>query len=75
MLNKKIENLLQKDEVVGIIGGPPCQGFSMVGTRDSNDERNSLYLEYVRFVSTVKPLFFILENVKGLLNLNKGHFK
>lgn len=73
--NKKIENLLQKNEVIGIIGGPPCQGFSMVGTRDSNDERNSLYLEYVRFVSTVKPLFFILENVKGLLNLNKGHFK
>ena len=70
--NKKIENLLQKNEVIGIIGGPPCQGFSMVGTRDSNDERNSLYLEYVRFVSTVKPLFFILENVKGLLSSGGG---
>lgn len=73
------DEMLQKlndiHHVDGIIGGPPCQGFSMVGTRDSNDTRNSLYLEYVRFVSKVKPKFFILENVKGLLNLEKGFFK
>jgi DNA (cytosine-5)-methyltransferase 1 len=62
-------------KVSGIIGGPPCQGFSMVGTRDVFDERNKLYLEYVRFVKVVKPKFFVLENVKGLLNLNNGFFK
>nr|CCM44166.1 DNA-cytosine methyltransferase [Staphylococcus xylosus] len=59
----------------GIIGGPPCQGFSLVGTRDTNDPRNSLYIEYVRFVSVIKPKFFVLENVSGLLSLEKGKFK
>ena len=47
----------------------------MVGTRDESDDRNSLYLQYVRFVEVVKPKFFILENVKGLLTLKKGYFK
>lgn len=70
-----IKDLMKNNKITGIIGGPPCQGFSMVGTRDIGDERNSLYIEYVRFVETVKPSFFILENVKGLLNLNKGFFK
>ena len=62
-------------DITGIIGGPPCQGFSMVGTRNAKDERNSLYRQYVRFVETVRPKFFILENVKGLLTLKKGFFK
>lgn len=61
--------------VMGIIGGPPCQGFSMVGTRSTNDPRNSLYIEYVRFVDVIKPDFFVLENVSGLLSLNKGAYK
>ncbi|RIP34971.1 DNA cytosine methyltransferase [Staphylococcus gallinarum] len=65
----------KKDDVDGIIGGPPCQGFSLVGTRDTNDPRNSLYIEYVRFVSVIKPKFFVLENVSGLLSLEKGKFK
>lgn len=62
-------------DVVGVIGGPPCQGFSMVGTRDENDERNNLYLQFVRFVNIIKPKFFVLENVKGLLNMSSGYFK
>lgn len=73
--NNKIKELLQNNEVDGIIGGPPCQGFSLVGTRDENDDRNNLYLQYVRFTNVIKPKFFILENVKGLLTLKKGYFK
>lgn len=73
--NEKLKEFIKKNDVAGIIGGPPCQGFSMVGTRDESDDRNSLYLQYVRFVEVVKPKFFILENVKGLLTLKKGHFK
>lgn len=72
--NDELLNFKEKT-VDGIIGGPPCQGFSLVGTRKSNDPRNSLYMEYVRFVSIIKPKFFILENVKGLLSLEKGKFK
>lgn len=73
--NEKLKEFVKENEIVGIIGGPPCQGFSMVGTRDEKDDRNSLYLQYVRFVEVVKPKFFILENVKGLLTLKKGHFR
>ncbi|MGX7066385.1 DNA (cytosine-5)-methyltransferase 1 [Vagococcus fluvialis] len=61
--------------VKGIIGGPPCQGFSMVGTRSTNDPRNSLYIEYVRFVDIIQPEFFVLENVSGLLSLNNGTYR
>jgi len=71
--DEEIKNL--KEEVVGVIGGPPCQGFSMVGKRDHEDKRNSLYLEFVRFVKNIEPNFFVLENVKGLLTLRSGYFK
>lgn len=73
--DKMLNDLKAKNTITGIIGGPPCQGFSMVGTRDAKDKRNSLYLQYVRFVKIVKPNFFILENVRGLLNLKEGYFK
>lgn len=73
--NEQLEQISTEHRVIGIIGGPPCQGFSMVGTRNHNDERNDLYLEYVRFVENTNPDFFVLENVKGLLTLNKGFFK
>lgn len=73
--DEKIQSLISKEKVDGIIGGPPCQGFSLVGKRETGDERNSLYLEYVRFVSLIKPKFFILENVKGLLSMEDGLYK
>lgn len=52
-----------------IIGGPPCQGFSMCGTRDINDVRNTLFYEYARIVNLTRPYVFIMENVKGLLSM------
>jgi len=61
--------------VIGVIGGPPCQGYSTVGTRDINDPRNHLYKEYCRVVETIRPKFFVIENVKGLLTLSNGMFK
>ena len=73
--NERLKAFISENNITGIIGGPPCQGFSMVGTRDEADDRNNLYLQYVRFVEVVKPKFFILENVKGLLTLKKGFFK
>ena len=56
-----------------VIGGFPCQGFSVANwTRSYSDPRNALYLEMVRVVEDKQPRYFIGENVKGLLSLNKG---
>lgn len=52
----------------GVIGGPPCQGFSMIGKRQKDDPRNSLIGQFVRQVNTLRPRFFIMENVEGLLS-------
>lgn len=71
--NEELEQLNGKIE--GVIGGPPCQGFSTVGTRNVEDPRNQLYLQYYRVVKKVRPEFFVIENVKGLLTLAKGAFK
>lgn len=70
-----LDDFNKSGEIVGIIGGPPCQGFSTVGKRDVNDPRNQLYREYCRVVETVKPDFFVIENVKGLLTLSQGAFR
>ena len=56
-----------------VIGGFPCQGFSQANrNRNSTDERNNLYLEFVRVVEDKKPKYFVAENVRGLLSSNKG---
>lgn len=52
-----------------VIGGPPCQGFSMAGKRDNKDPRNSLFMEYLRFVKAFEPKYFIMENVPGILTM------
>lgn len=66
-----LENLVSKENlpIDGIIGGPPCQGFSLSGNRDKNDPRNSLFMEFVRFVNYFKPKFFAMENVSGILSM------
>ena len=56
-------------EIDCIIGGPPCQGFSLSGNRDPKDPRNSLFMEFLRFVKYFKPKIFVMENVPGLLSM------
>jgi DNA (cytosine-5)-methyltransferase 1 len=58
-----------------VFGGPPCQGYSQIGTRDLADERNGLYNEFARVVEELRPRIFLMENVPNLLLLNKGHFR
>lgn len=56
-----------------IIGGFPCQGFSVANTkRHEGDERNALYKQLIRMIEAKKPKFFLAENVKGITNLAKG---
>lgn len=55
-----------------MLGGFPCQGFSLSGPRKIDDSRNMLYKHYVRIVKTKKPMMFVGENVKGLLTMGNG---
>lgn len=64
-------------QVVGVIGGPPCQGFSVINNyANPNDPRNSLFVDFLRFVNHLRPLFFVMENVEGLLFMRteEGYF-
>ena len=54
-------------EATLVVGGPPCQGFSNLGTRDPEDPRNVLWREYARVVSVARPDVFVLENVPQFL--------
>ena len=69
----KIKSSEIPDDVDVVIGGFPCQGFSIANkNRDISDERNFLYKEMLRVIKDKKPKFFVAENVKGILSLAKG---
>ena len=70
--------LLDGSEYAGLVdlfvGGSPCQSFSVMGKRGGLEEaRGTLFYEYARLVSEIKPKVFIYENVTGMLNHDKGH--
>lgn len=66
---------LKIDEVDGIVGGPPCQGFSDAkGKRTELDDRNDLVFRFIDWVVLLKPKFFVMENVVGIETLNDGKF-
>ena len=52
-----------------VVGGPPCQGFSQAGQRNSKDPRNQLYKSYMNFIKTINPEWFVFENVAGLMSM------
>jgi DNA (cytosine-5)-methyltransferase 1 len=56
-------------EIDILVGGPPCQGFSLAGKRDKKDPRNSLFMEFVKYLNYFKPKMFIMENVRGILSM------
>jgi len=68
----KIIEIGKKEKIGVIIGGPPCQGFSTAGWRNPDDKRNQLFKEFVDIVKQVKPEFFVMENVLGILSMRKG---
>lgn len=83
IINKRIEDVSSQEiletanlkplEPALVIGGPPCQSFSLAGLRKGlEDERGKLLFEFVRVVRETLPVGFVLENVKGLANWDKG---
>ncbi len=76
-IHKSIEKLLQGQQVDLVIGGPPCQAYSLVGrARSENgmngDPRNYLYVQYARYLERYNPKLFVFENVVGLKSANNG---
>ena len=69
-LNRHIDDYVEMfKDITLVCGGPPCQGFSMANRqRILDDPRNGLYKQYLIFLSHVRPKFFIMENVKGMMN-------
>ena len=73
------ERLLEKADIrsnklTGLIGGPPCQGFSSIGHRAANDQRNSLFRHFFRLVAEANPIFYLAENVPGILAQRNKEF-
>jgi len=78
---KSTKLLANNSKIDVIIGGPPCQGFSMSGKRIRsngiflNDKRNKLFKEFVRIIKDLKPKVFLMENVPGILTIFNGKTK
>jgi DNA (cytosine-5)-methyltransferase 1 len=69
-----IEKKLAPGELDVLIGGPPCQGFSTAGKRFWDDPRNDLLKSYVYALDAIRPKWFMMENVEGLLTMNNGEY-
>lgn len=67
-----VDNAINHENVDVIIGGPPCQGFSIAGKRIVDDDRNKLYKSFVRMVDHFQPTAFVLENVPNILSIGDG---
>ena len=79
-IDQRIKNALNKDKNWVLIGGPPCQAYSLagrsrVGGIDENDHRVHLYKEYLRIIALHQPAVFVMENVKGLLSAELNNEK
>lgn len=70
------ENINIKDKISGVVGGPPCQGFSAAGKRHRknfiDDPRNYLFRNYIEVIKYSNPDFFVMENVPWFLTMNNG---
>lgn len=70
----KYGNIFERGTIDVIFGGPPCQGFSRLGKRDSKDPRNMLFHEYLRIIKDVMPRYVVMENVTGILDMQMLDF-
>jgi len=64
-----------KTEIDVVTGGPSCQSFSLSGRRRKYDKRDNLFEHYLKVIVALRPKYFVMENVKGILTKDKGHFK
>lgn len=71
-IKRRLIEKCSNEKVGVIVGGPPCQGFSYAGWRDVGDPRNQLFRDYFDIVCKIRPEVFVMENVPGLVTMQKG---
>lgn len=71
-LNAELNQVRDCSGVDVVVGGPPCQGFSVFGARNQDDPRNDLFRSYLKVISTLSPKYFVMENVPGLQKMYGG---
>ena len=71
----RLKDMLDGQQIDVVTGGPSCQSFSLSGRRKRFDKRDNLFLHYLDVIRLLRPKYFVMENVKGLLTKDKGKFK
>lgn len=71
ILNRKFGT----QQVDVLVGGPPCQSFSLAGERKKNDKKDDLFSYYLQVISAIRPKYFVMENVHGILTKDNGRVK
>ena len=71
----KIESTFGSVEVDVLTGGPPCQSFSLAGERRKNDKKDDLFSYYLKVIEALRPKYFVMENVAGILTKDNGKVK
>lgn len=78
MENSFLPNLLKEignQEIDVVTGGPSCQSFSLAGRRKKLDKRDDLFFHYLKVIKALRPKYFVMENVKGILTKDEGRIK
>lgn len=75
VLIHKIHNIYGSTDIDVLVGGPPCQSFSLAGTRKKNDRKDDLFSYYLNVISFIKPKYFVMENVYGILTKYNGKIR
>lgn len=78
MADNFLDNLEEKigdREIDVVTGGPSCQSFSLAGSRKKFDKRDNLFLHYLKVIRRLRPKYFVMENVAGILTKDGGRFK
>ncbi len=68
-------NKLKGQEIEVVTGGPSCQSFSLAGRRKKLDKRDDLFFHYLKVIKALRPKYFVMENVKGILTKDEGRIK
>ena len=69
-----LKQILEDQEIDVVTGGPSCQSFSLAGSRKKYDKRDNLFHHYLKVIRMLRPKYFVMENVSGLLTKDNGHF-